>query len=244
MKKVSFLLIVLLLLTINLNAQVKYYIVFCAKEGAVTELTVGHAFISFCKEDDNKLASVTDGSWGLCPNSKKDLAEKGFLGEVPGHIANDFLTQIDNRLIVQVCKEQYDNALKIKNQWQAKGTYQLIYNDCVSFLIEVAKSINCLNVPDRPAFDKISKVFDNIPAKYLKTLIDQNKNINDSKKCMDKCDTNPYTGEWTFSFNKVICSKYPQAGNNSHKSVIAKTLTISNDAVSYTHLTLPTIYSV
>lgn len=163
MKKVSFLILLLFLMTTYYGiAQVKYFVVFCAKGGVP-----GHAFVSFGKEDNNKQASITDGSWGLYPKSSYEGASSPVIGEVPGNIANDFLTKIDLRLIKEVDFNTYNKALSLKKDWSSKN-YKLLESDCLSFLIAVANTVSGLKLPERSGLA-------NLPVQYLQKLLEMNK---------------------------------------------------------------------
>jgi len=158
------------------DKQGKSYIVFCAKEGVP-----GHAFVGFGKEDEKK-SMCTYEAWGLCPKDRtfsfltsaviSSLTGGIYIGPFPGSLADDFLTKADAKLILSVNESQYDNALKIKKEWEGKS-YTLLESDCVSFLIAVAKTISNLSIPPRTGYD-------NLPVNYLIKMIDLNKKSNKS----------------------------------------------------------------
>lgn len=164
-RKIKLLILFFCITTISGFSQVKYYIVFCAKDGIP-----GHAFVSFGKEDYNQQISITDGSWGLYPNSRLSGAASYIIGEVPGGIANDFLTKIDFRFIKEVDGSTYTSALAIKNDWLNKND-ELLKSDCVSFVIEVANKIPGLKLPQRSGLE-------NLPVLYLQCLIEINRDDN------------------------------------------------------------------
>lgn len=179
------LLVLLFILLINTQAQNKYFVVFCAKEGFL-----GHAFVGFGKEDSS-LKSSTYEAWGLYPKDMLSALSAGasfsgvtinatkegtiigndYLGPFPGKLKNDFLTKTDNKLIVQVSQNQFQKALKVKENWKNRG-YQLGMSDCVNFLMAVAQSLGSITVTVPPR-----EGMSNFPKKYLEKLISVNKTI-------------------------------------------------------------------
>lgn len=130
---------------------------------------VGHAFISYVREDNNLQQTVVDGVWGMYPASRKDLAKNFIVGEVPGEIRDDLLTKRDIGLTVEVNQQEYLMALQIKERWN-NATYQLTETDCLSFVIEVANSLSHkLVLPER-------SMFKNFPYTYIETLKSLNPN--------------------------------------------------------------------
>jgi len=148
----------------NLTAQEKRFLTFYAtREG-----NVGHAFVSFVREDNNLQMTVVDGCWGFYPQNSYAGGASFFIGSVPGQIRNDFQTQKDIGLTVEVSKSEYEGALKIKQKWES-ASYKLTVQDCVSFTMEVAQSLNGkINLPKRSTFDR--------PHSYIEEL----KLLNDS----------------------------------------------------------------
>lgn len=142
----------------------KYFLAFCAKEAGKTS-RAGHAFVVFGVEDAEAQMSRAE-AWGFYPK-KGSKAKEFVIGEVPGEIRDDFLTKVDHSFVVEVSMPLYNEALGIKNKWQAKD-YELLENDCVSFLVEVVGIVDGLKLPDR-------KGLAHLPAKYLQKLIDLNK---------------------------------------------------------------------
>lgn len=124
----------------------------------------GHAFVIWGAEDAQKQMSYSS-AFGLYPDKQ---SVKLLFKEVPGSIKDEAMSKNSkmNRLIVKVDKSVYDAALAKKNQWAAKGTYQLLTRDCLSFTIDVA-TIAKLKIPSRTGFD-------NIPWNYINSLITAN----------------------------------------------------------------------
>lgn len=142
-----------------------YYIAFYSDSGAP-----GHAFVAFGYEDNVKKQSVSDGAWGLYPKT----STKGLLsvmGTVPGKVVDDYKRDKDNGIVILVSKEQYEHALSIKKIWSELPTYKIKNRDCLSFLIEIAESVEVLTLPDRSGLA-------NFPNKYVKKLTELNKHLN------------------------------------------------------------------
>lgn len=155
------LLIVLQLLfwAINLSAQNKMYVAFCAKEGIP-----GHAFVSLGREDEESKMTIHDGTWGLYPKNKLDGGKSFIIGEVPGEIRDDLLTGSDYTYVIEASQKDYDEVLKIVKKWREGSNYELLEKDCVSFLIEVAKIFKRkMAIPPREGFD-------NLPNEYVKKI--------------------------------------------------------------------------
>ncbi len=132
------------------------------------EGTVGHAFVSFVREDNNLQQTVVDGIWGLYPASRTKGGASYLIGEVPGEIKDDFLTRPDVGLTVEVTPQEYKNALDIKNKW-SNANYRLTEKDCLSFVIEVATSLSHkISIPGRCLFD--------FPSDYIIKLKELNEN--------------------------------------------------------------------
>lgn len=146
-----FLAIVFLLLIYTSGfSQEKRFITFYA----TTSGPVGHAFVSFAREDNSRQQTVLDGVWGLYPVSRANGVKSLVVGEVPGEIRDDFLARKDVGLTVAVTEQEYQSALNIKERWK-NSPYELTERDCLSFVIEVARSLSAkIVVPDRSLLDK------------------------------------------------------------------------------------------
>jgi len=106
------------------TCQNKHFLTFYG----TNEGKVGHAFVSFVREDNNLQQTVVDGVWGLYPASRKKGGASYLIGEVPGEIRDDFLTRPDVGLTVEVTPQEYKNALDIKNNW-SNANYRLNEKD-------------------------------------------------------------------------------------------------------------------
>lgn len=140
----------------------KYFIALLADDGVP-----GHAFVNFGRESDAQMSSITDGTFGMYPITKILGGLSVVIGEVPGIIKDDFLTNKDHRLVVEVSALEYQKCLSILQKWRSKN-YQLLKSDCLSFVVEIADAIAAkISVPSRIGFD-------NFPAEWLKKLIQNN----------------------------------------------------------------------
>lgn len=162
MRSLFFFILFALALCSNLYGQDKRFLVFYAKKESWDDKTAGHAFISFIKEDPIQKMTIVEGCWGFYPKKTSQGVLSIAIGSVEGNIKDDFLTQKDVGLTVEVNKSEYENALLIKDKWNSKQ-YELTVSDCVSFVIEIAQSLSGkLNLPQRGFFD--------LPHSYIEEL--------------------------------------------------------------------------
>ena len=123
---------------------------------------VGHAFVSFVREDNTLQQTVVDGVWGLYPTTRIGGAASFIVGEVPGEMRDDFLKRPDVGLTVKVNQKEYNIALKIKDRW-SNYNYELTEKDCLSFVIAIANSLSPkIVLPQRNTFD--------FPTDYINSL--------------------------------------------------------------------------
>jgi len=152
MKKLTFWFSVLLTLFFTHESwgQNKRFLTFYAtREGLV-----GHAFVSFIREDPTLKMTIIDGCWGFYPKNRIPGGASFFIGSVEGEIRNDIKTQREIGLTIEVNKCEYDHAISIKNKW-ATTRYELTVKDCVSFVMEIAQSLpGKLILPQRATFDR------------------------------------------------------------------------------------------
>lgn len=148
----------------QLLSQDKRFITFYA----TTDGRVGHAFVSFVKEDPVQMRTTTeDGTWGLYPTNSISGGASFLIGEVPGKIKKDISTRRDVGMTIEVGKQEYEEALSIRDKWQ-NTNYELTQKDCISFIEEIAKTLDHkLNIPYRDFFD--------FPNDYILKLKELNK---------------------------------------------------------------------
>jgi hypothetical protein len=170
--KISYLAItILLLLGVTAQAQQKFYIAFYAKGKSVMPPSAGHAFVAFMEEDDNIKQTVIKEAWGLYPESTI-AGIKSIFGKVEGVILSDIETLHEDGYVTEVSSADYYEALDIKNHWAAKSSYQLINEDCVEFIVEVAKAVDGIIVPNEKVVSRsLSPVNQfSFPLGYVKYL--------------------------------------------------------------------------
>jgi len=152
------------------SAQDKYFITFYGSNDYVP----GHAFVAFGKEDATAGMSISDGVWGLYPNTKMNGLKSAMPGEneVPGVVKNEADSAMQENslhgIMVEVSKTEYNNALAVVKKWKKEGKYEALKKDCVSFIIEVANQIGSLNVPSRAGLEVL-------PRFYILKLIENNQ---------------------------------------------------------------------
>ena len=132
-----------------------HFIVFCGRDNSLT----GHAFVAWGREDSAHQMSVSDGAFGLYPQSDQGVADtvKMVFAPVPGRIAQEevrrSLAADLIRLIVRVDRATYQATLARKAAWAARTDYQLIERDCISFASEIAAATG-LALPPRETLDR------------------------------------------------------------------------------------------
>ena len=101
----------------KLISHPKYFLTFYGKQHSITKITVGHAFVSFIREDPLLQQTVIDGCWGLYPNILNTGIEELSIGNVKGQIKNDCNTQRTVGYTVEVSATEYFNAKTVKSIW-------------------------------------------------------------------------------------------------------------------------------
>ena len=116
--------------------DLKYAIVFAAQ--APDKSSYGHAFIIWEREDESKQMTTTDAI-GFWPSGDPNTVELIF--GTPGALETDANTPVDSKLVVLVDSDRYQLALNRKSEWQQNGRYKAFWQNCVSHVADVAKSI-------------------------------------------------------------------------------------------------------
>ena len=164
------------------SANPKYFLTFYGKQHSITKITVGHAFVSFIREDPLLQQTVIDGCWGLYPNILNTGIEELSIGNVKGQIKNDWNTQRTVGYTVEVSATEYFNAKTVKSIWESKSTYMLITNDCVEFAEAIAQCVKCLKLPSRVELGKLYNIKTFLfPLNYVSEL--KRLNNNDPSPC-------------------------------------------------------------
>lgn len=107
----------------------------------------GHAYAGWGREDAAQQRSYAS-VYGLYP--KEDAMGKWSLiiGSIPGEIREGLERDIGARLICRVSQRTYSEAQNVRTNYQSAASYQLLYNDCTTFIADVAKAVG-LKTPDR-----------------------------------------------------------------------------------------------
>lgn len=177
--------LIILLLTLTSSyshgqqPQSKYFVAFCSEEVS-TSAAGGHAFITIGKGEP--FTCNIDGGDGECyglyaadfektdcvPSKFNALVSPIFVGGLPGCLFNDIRTSVDNYLILRCTFEEYLMVQLEIQSWKRKN-YQLKTQDCLTFVIDVAKLFSDrLTIPSRSGFD-------NLPNQYMLKLKSLNK---------------------------------------------------------------------
>jgi hypothetical protein len=148
----------------------RFYIEFCAvpHRGSGLFWKPGHVFVSFFEESPTG-GIQSRGILGMHPDIKLFGISSFFFGPVSGGLKNELyrksIYRTTKRLIVRVDSEQFEAAWDIQKKWSSVDVYQLIANDCVTFMDEVATTIGLESPPRFPHL---------LPFDYLEALIGQN----------------------------------------------------------------------
>jgi hypothetical protein len=112
----------------------------------------GHAFVGVGSEDSQQQMSWIK-AFGLYP--KNDIAGglSALIGPVPGELKKDAWSKSDVVLSCRVSAPGFQAVNGIIDRWTAKtnngsAEYQLMYQDCVSFVLEAAGALG-MNLPPR-----------------------------------------------------------------------------------------------
>lgn len=151
-----------------------YKIAFCARGGSL----VGHAFVAWMVNDAKTRQCRIPVSFGFYPqgDAKDKVIDKAtsslvdaVFGNVPGVIANEANNPksrlLTHCLIVEVDEVAFSASQRVIEKWRTKD-YNLFHNNCINFLMDVARAAN-ITVPPRenPA---------ELPSAYLTRLVAAN----------------------------------------------------------------------
>lgn len=158
---------IILLLTIFTSchqaAFCKQWIIFIA-DAADKNSPIGHAYVSFIKENPIQRQTMLVGCWGFYPK-----CGVGAFGYVESEFRDDLKRAKDISLTVEVDDAEFDACLATKNQWEGKK-YKLTAQNCLDFLKAVTGNISRIVQPENTLLLKI-------PANYLEKLKSLNKAI-------------------------------------------------------------------
>jgi hypothetical protein len=125
------------------------------------EWTVGHAFVVWQRENDDAQLS-TSSAIGFWPQEGADKLQVALGG--PGVLRSDHYTDVDLGLTVLVNSDAFAAAEARRQQWQHDGRYDLLWQNCVAHVGDIARTIG-LTVP------KTQWVF---PQDFVRDLINAN----------------------------------------------------------------------
>jgi hypothetical protein len=147
------------------------FVAFCARPGAITEGSAGHAFVIVGQSAEVGPTVITE-SWGFWPKKHSDPATLfSFVIPVPGGLAKEYT---ESKLPDGACRlavfydrgSATEKALNgVISKWKKQNGYELGLNDCVTFTEDAARALN-LEVPDRA----ISLT----PARFIRELAKRN----------------------------------------------------------------------
>ncbi|WP_171206595.1 hypothetical protein [Ruegeria sp. HKCCA0235A] len=128
----------------DLSPQAWRMAVFFARDTSITDLSIGHAYVALLTFREDTESFVTDGVFGLYP----DKDEKFSLGKMPGGIDLRPLDERpDSALLVWINPAQHQAIEEIAQKFEKAGEYQLLLNDCVSLMSEVATAAGLTKSP-------------------------------------------------------------------------------------------------
>lgn len=125
--------------------QAKQWIIFHAtKPSGISNF--GHAFASFIQEDLFQKQPKIVGCWGFYP---KEKSAQAIWGGVEGELRNDWQTNQDYSLLVEVSNVEFNECLRIKELYRTRFEYSLIGKNCVDFIRDLIAAIPRLQPPNK-----------------------------------------------------------------------------------------------
>jgi len=137
----------------------------------------GHAFVVYAhKPPTGNRKVLAIGFTTTSGAAKAALSYNGWLSVADGHLGEERFTHMnENCLVTLVDKKVFDNAWAIAHPFASvpglatlvwTADYRLAENDCMTFMINVAKTLPSVKVPARGATE--------LPRPYLRRLIEAN----------------------------------------------------------------------
>jgi len=124
-----------------------------------------HAFVIWYYSDSAKQSSVRRAA-GFYPVANDGNKPYDLVLGLTGKVFDDSKTKTSHELTVLVNKEIFERALVVEAQYKTNETYRLGFNDCTTFVQEVAAIIPDLQIPSR-----LTHVY---PSDFIKALYDAN----------------------------------------------------------------------
>lgn len=192
------------------------YVVFCARWDTLP----GHAFVVLGKEDAGAQLSSVE-AFGYYPERPGDL--RAVFKKVPGVMADEFLrgTMAPTlvRLILKVNKSDFDVVEAVRRSWASRTDFQLIEQDCVTFVMDVARALK-LRTPDRAGFN-------NIPWNYVRKLADANEQSQYLDGVWESTDT---AQRFRLEVTRSSCTWTERGANGTE---LKRTVVVTNDAQGF-----------
>lgn len=147
------------------------WIVFAVRDPSLRPLSPGHAFVGFAKEDASQQQSWLEG-FGLVPDPSAPTASILKFGAVSGQVQAEQNILADLVLSCRIHQSQFDNLVAIRDRWISNiSQYRLIFQDCVSFVLEIADAVGLI-IPSRETIpDQIQ-----LPITHIRRLLQLNDN--------------------------------------------------------------------
>lgn len=128
----------------DLSPQAWRMAVFFGRDTSITDVSIGHAYVALLTFREDTKSFVTDSVFGLYPD--KDV--KFSLGNMPGGIdVRPLDERPDSALLVWINPAQHQAIQDISQKFEKIGEYQLLLNDCVSLMSEVATAAGLTKSP-------------------------------------------------------------------------------------------------
>lgn len=137
----------------------------------------GHAFVVYAhKPPTGNRKVLAIGFTTTSGPMKAALSYNGWLTAADGHLGEERFTHMKEKcLVTLVDKQAFDKAWSVSHPFASvpglatlvwSADYRLAENDCMTFMINVAKTLPSVKVPSRGAAE--------LPRPYLRRLIEAN----------------------------------------------------------------------
>ena len=123
-----------------------------------------HAFIVWFESNPQGFLT-TRKAVGFYPTSANKAYDL-LLAAGDGKIYDDSMEKIEWQLAVQVNRNVFEKARQVEGKYKDGQKYQLAFNDCVTFVEQVANTVPGLVVPSR-----ITNIF---PSSFIKAMYESN----------------------------------------------------------------------
>jgi hypothetical protein len=124
-----------------------------------------HAFLVWYYSDPNGSQTVRRGA-GFYPVANDNTKSYDMILGVTGKVIDDSKTKISQELTILVNKDIFDAAIAVEDKYKNDKTYRLGFDDCTTFVSEVASQIPNLSLPNR--------ALNIYPSSYIQALFNKN----------------------------------------------------------------------